>query len=459
MKYIGKDYIRTGHMILLDKNKAWEQITKRARNGISRAKRIKIKVVESRDTKLFSTIHILDKIPPLEKEERMFLFYIQNKLAGGIIVIPITKNILFHRREATTKFGKRYYLSYYMLWYVVEKFTKSQYKYLDLGASYRESLQFFFQKFSTKTYPIIFNPPRILPSIKLTPFTQEDILMEPKEEPDDKEIRLFFNNKNLEYFPSGRQAIKSILIENKLSKDDVVSIFPTYKTEYVSGCVTKAIESICKWSMKWEKNTKAVIILHEWGIPNKETKELIKEAKKRKCIVIEDCALSINSKLDGKKIGGFGDYAVYSLPKIFNMQYGGIATNMKKDDKYIWDNYQCLDVGKRRIIKFQLLGEIRDLQVFDEHRIEKFILYSKLFADFGLEPYFKLKKDEVPYIFMLKTDIPYEIQERGKQFGVEIGVYHNNNAVFLPVHQNISKQMMHYIVGLIRAMFRFESGL
>lgn len=72
--------------------------------------------------------------------------------------------------------------------------------------------------------------------------------------------------------------------------------------------------------------TKAIIVQHTFGIPAKI--ELIKKiAQKYNLILIEDCAHSLGSEISGKKVGTFGDAAIFSFgrDKVISSVFGGMA--------------------------------------------------------------------------------------------------------------------------------------
>ena len=75
---------------------------------------------------------------------------------------------------------------------------------------------------------------------------------------------------------------------------------------------------------KITKKTKAIIPIHYGGCPCK-IKELKKIAKKNNLILIEDTAESLGSRIMNKKIGTFGDSAMFSFcaPKVITTGEGG----------------------------------------------------------------------------------------------------------------------------------------
>ena len=64
-----------------------------------------------------------------------------------------------------------------------------------------------------------------------------------------------------------------------------------------------------------------IIVIHEFGFPHQGIKEIVKIGKERNIPVVEDVAHSLDSYLDQKKAGEFGDYTIFSLPKIFPLKF------------------------------------------------------------------------------------------------------------------------------------------
>jgi len=63
---------------------------------------------------------------------------------------------------------------------------------------------------------------------------------------------------------------------------------------------------------KITKKTKSIVVVHLYGY-TVNFKPIINYCKKRKIKIIEDCAQSIGSELNGKKSGTFGDFSCYSF--------------------------------------------------------------------------------------------------------------------------------------------------
>ena len=102
------------------------------------------------------------------------------------------------------------------------------------------------------------------------------------------------------------------------------------------------------------KKTKAIIPLHYAGIPC-EQKEVYELAKKHNLRIMEDCCHAIGTKIKGKKIGSYGDIAVFSfdpVKTITSIDGGCIIVNDKKEKK-IAENLRLLGMNKDTIERYK----------------------------------------------------------------------------------------------------------
>ena len=63
---------------------------------------------------------------------------------------------------------------------------------------------------------------------------------------------------------------------------------------------------------KITKKTKAIMVVHLYGRPC-NMKKILKIAKKRKLILLEDCAEAIGSTIGKKRVGSFSDISIFSF--------------------------------------------------------------------------------------------------------------------------------------------------
>ena len=84
-------------------------------------------------------------------------------------------------------------------------------------------------------------------------------------------------------------------------------------------------------SEKLSEKTRAIIVQHSFGIPAKI--ELIKKiARKKKLLLIEDCAVSLGGSYKNKRLGTFGDVAFFSFgrDKVISSVFGGMIVTKDK---------------------------------------------------------------------------------------------------------------------------------
>ena len=104
-------------------------------------------------------------------------------------------------------------------------------------------------------------------------------------------------------------------------------------------------------------STKAIIVQHTFGIPG-PIEEIVKIAKEKNIIVIEDCAHAFGATLNNKALGTFADASIISFgrDKCLSSVYGGACVvknreqmeklrafhNQRKQPHFIWTVQQLL---------------------------------------------------------------------------------------------------------------------
>lgn len=84
---------------------------------------------------------------------------------------------------------------------------------------------------------------------------------------------------------------------------------------------------------KLTPRTKAIIVQHTFNVPNSAIENIVRLGKERSIIVIEDCSHGIGEVYKKKKLGQFGDVAVFSFgrDKAFSSVFGGVAIAKHKE--------------------------------------------------------------------------------------------------------------------------------
>jgi len=94
------------------------------------------------------------------------------------------------------------------------------------------------------------------------------------------------------------------------------------------------------------KNTSAIIAVHLYGHPA-NMKKILKIAKKHNLKVIEDAAQAHGAKIDGKKVGTFGDIATFSFYPGKNLgAYGDAGCIVTNNDKLSEKIKKCINHGR-----------------------------------------------------------------------------------------------------------------
>ena len=99
--------------------------------------------------------------------------------------------------------------------------------------------------------------------------------------------------------------------------------------KYISSCVLNILNKNAFPVRKLDDQTKAVLVFHQWGYPQKMD-EVMAFAKDKKLIVVEDCAHSFGSRYKNQLTGTFGDFAIFSFPKIFSSFTGGMLLSQNE---------------------------------------------------------------------------------------------------------------------------------
>lgn len=109
-------------------------------------------------------------------------------------------------------------------------------------------------------------------------------------------------------------------------------------------------------------NTKLIVAQHSFGIPCK-IDEIVALGKRENIFVLEDCAISFDSSIDGKKVGNWGDAAIFSTDhsKPINTLIGGFFYSKSRELYNKIQNYQenipnLKSAHQKRLFK-QLLWE------------------------------------------------------------------------------------------------------
>ncbi len=238
---------------------------------------------------------------------------------------------------------------------------------------------------------------------------------------------------------SGREALALALADAGLGRDDTVTILTSTGNSYVSGCVTRTIQGVCRWSMKLESSTRLIVVIHDFGIPYPRMDEVLKSG----IPVLEDCAYAFASSRGGAQVGRDGKYAIFSLPKFFPINYGGVVCGIERRSGMLSEH--------RETILNVVGSELPRLGAICEARLKSWQYLEWRFGEIGCPPALPLEAGTVPGVFMYQPApgvIPENIKRAYQKHGVEASVFYPRHAVFVPCHQNLTPAAMDYIVAV-----------
>jgi hypothetical protein len=454
MQYFGKDIVTHGSLLRLNREIAWRELRSRAKQGIRKAQRAGVRMVESRDLGLMAKVwYDPDTLTDhLDEYQRLFLAYIRDELVGGIIVTPVTPNTLFYHFGGTNEKGRRHEVNAYLFWHIVETFENSPYEYLDVGVSYREELQHYFQKYCTQSYPILFHapPPEVKPSLRIHPFGSEDLHWETPTAPPINTQLLEYFEAEFTFLPSGQFALQSAFRALELERGATILVKSSIGLQSYLASLKEAFGADYRFVIASEAPA-AVLVCHRWGVPNASVEEFAQGT----IPLIEDCRDTCDAEVHGTRVGSFGTLSVLDFARIFPMQFGAILLGKYFDDREVWDRFHCLDVTKRNVVREQLLIHWPRREGYATRRRENWLRLKNLFRLIGMNPAGMQEEPKSPTAFLLQCEAPYDadkVSNRLAEFGVFGEQDEEEQVAALPCHAGLAKGQLDYIFGAFRGM-------
>ncbi|MFY7734927.1 MAG: DegT/DnrJ/EryC1/StrS family aminotransferase [Bacteroidia bacterium] len=294
------------------------------------------------------------------------------------------------------------------------------------------------------------NPdPYLLPSYRISPFRTNDISNNLLFERDNYASYYFdnrFGANNWNFIKNGREGINIVLKSYNLLPSDIVTILTTTQNFYISSCVTKQIEEICNWNREIVSGTKLLFVNHEFGYPYPEMEML----KKLNIPIIEDCCTTFFSQDDNLNVGKYGDFSIYSFPKFFPIQIGGLIVKNKEQDnlessKIVNDEIIYIE----NVMSYYLKNEnqlLKSRKEIYDYTVSK---YSK----YGFTERLATVQNFYPTSFLFNNnsiinDLP-KLKIYLLNHGIQSSVFYGEDAFFIPCHQNLSHIDVDYILNCI----------
>ncbi|MDN3676665.1 DegT/DnrJ/EryC1/StrS family aminotransferase [Flavobacterium paronense] len=296
----------------------------------------------------------------------------------------------------------------------------------------------------------VINPDSFLmPCYRISPFTTEHIASNNELSTNDFAIAYFnkkFGKGNWQFTYNGRGAIKLAIETYNLAPTDLITILTTSNNFYISSCVTKEIEKVCRWNREILPETKIIFVNHEFGYPFPDMDTLVATGLP----IIEDCCTTFFSQDANEKIGQYGDFSVYSFPKFFPIQIGGLL--VKNVDVVI--EKSVLNKEESNYIENVLSYHLANAKDLLQKRKVIFDYAQEQFSNLGFTLRFNTSEKVVPSLLLLNNNSIIHDLNALKLFltnnGIQSSVFYGEDAFFIPNHQNLAITQIKYFFEVIK---------
>jgi dTDP-4-amino-4,6-dideoxygalactose transaminase len=253
-----------------------------------------------------------------------------------------------------------------------------------------------------------------------------------------EELRSFFAaylNKDFGVFtPNGRSALALVLNHLELNRSDEIWITTSFDYPNVSSCVTSTVFNFCKPSRVFSSATRAVLMIHEFGVVHPRRDEILKLCKQQGIPLIEDCAHTFMSRdAGGYRAGEAGDWTIISFPKFYPVRRGGML--LGREEINVQD-----DLTEAALVDLKnVSGMIAQTDAYGQARRE--VLQSMITATkhLGLtSPMFDVEGDVVGWFFPVLVPNALFYFESLLARGVDCCIWHGTQIVALPLHQYLT---------------------
>ncbi len=253
-----------------------------------------------------------------------------------------------------------------------------------------------------------------------------------------------FGENNWLVTKNGREAIAFAMEELNLELTQNISILTPSHNLYISGCVTSTLSNYCQWDREASKQTAAYFVNHEFGYLFKDMVGLVNTGLP----VIEDCCTTFFSQDDHHKIGLYGNYSIYSFPKFFSIQIGGLLVGKGVGSNQKLLNKVSLTSDEINYVLKVVGFELREVGNILQKRSELHKYASAAFESLGFSLRFPNEPGIVPSLLLLNNhqiikDLPSFKNYLYAQ-GIQNSVFYGEDTFFIPCHHYLSEADIDY---------------
>ncbi len=296
----------------------------------------------------------------------------------------------------------------------------------------------------------VINPdPFLMPTYRIGAFVTSSIARNAKIELTWAEYaQQYFNERfgenNWLVTKNGREAMSMAMEELNLESTQNISILTPSHNLYISGCVTSTLSKYCNWDRKASEQSAAYFVNHEFGYLYKDIAALVGSGLP----VIEDCCTTFFSQDDHHKIGLYGNYSVYSFPKFFSIQIGGLLVGKGVGSNQNLVNNVSLTKDEINYVLKVVGFELKEVKSILQKRNELHQYASAAFESLGFSLRFPGEAGEVPSLLLLNNHQTIKDLPSFKNYlyaqGIQNSVFYGEDAFFIPCHHYLSEADIDY---------------
>ena len=249
----------------------------------------------------------------------------------------------------------------------------------------------------------------------------------------------------------GRQALAHILGYLRLCLRDEIWISTTLgdRDRHVSPCVTATVARYCRFAFQPGPQTAAALVIHDYGVPHPELTAVRDRCLRHGWPLIEDAAHAFAATdAAGHRLGEKADFALFSLPKFFDLATGGLVMGVPHTAAGVEDDVVAAHLA--RVLPFT--------DAIARQRRRNWLLLDQSFARLGLRSALPLTAGSVPSLYLLQTTQQFSALRRLRRAGIETGPDVHCDRLLLPCHQCLCLEDIRRIVAAVADERAFADG-
>lgn len=266
-----------------------------------------------------------------------------------------------------------------------------------------------------------------------------------------KSLGEMFGTRSAMIAPSGRAALDAWMAMNRFRREHEVWITTTFDLPNVSSCVTCTVFNHCKPSRVLTDATRAIFVIHEFGVPHPALRDLAHIARARGIPLIEDCAHTIDSAADGTCVGRVGDWVLLSFPKIFPVTGGGAILGRHEAAPPDTVSDEVSEIQRDVSLHLPHLAQ------YSARRREVFSRIASTAVSAGYTPLFSPGPSIAPWFVPIRTPHCSELIRAMHAARIDAANWHGSDVVVLPCHQFLGDEELSRIEIVLRDVAENQS--